>query len=140
MVTGSTVIPTIRYRDALAMIDWLCSTFGFDRFAIHEDGKGGVAHAQLALNGGMIMLGSARDDEFGSVQKPTSPGESVTQSAYVVVEDPDAIYQKAKDAKAEIVLEIADQDYGGRLFSCRDPEGQLWNIGSYNPWNSRNGT
>ena len=34
-----------------------------------------------------------------------------------------------------------DEDYGGRVFSCRDPEGHLWNIGSYDPcspveWNT----
>ena len=22
------------------------------------------------------------------------------------------------------------------MFSCRDPEGYLWNIGSYDPWNA----
>jgi uncharacterized glyoxalase superfamily protein PhnB len=32
------------------------------------------------------------------------------------------------------VASIADQDYGGRLYSCRDPEGHLWSFGSYDPW------
>lgn len=27
-----------------------------------------------------------------------------------------------------------DEDYGGRGYSCRDPEVNLWNFGSYNPW------
>lgn len=31
-------------------------------------------------------------------------------------------------------MEPEDQDYGGRLYSCRDPEGNLWNFGSYDPW------
>jgi uncharacterized glyoxalase superfamily protein PhnB len=30
--------------------------------------------------------------------------------------------------------DIKDQDYGERGFSCRDPEGHLWNIGTYDPW------
>ena len=34
----------------------------------------------------------------------------------------------------EIVMAPEDQDYGGRLYSCRDPEGNLWNFGSYDPW------
>ena len=57
-----------------------------------------------------------------------------TQSAYVIVEDADAHYARAKAAGAEIVVEIEDQDYGGRLYSCRDPEGHLWNFGTYDPW------
>jgi uncharacterized glyoxalase superfamily protein PhnB len=44
------------------------------------------------------------------------------------------LYARAKAAGAEIVMEIEDQDYGGRLYSCRDPEGHLWNFGTYDPW------
>ena len=39
-------------------------------------------------------------------------------------------------AGAEIVIEIRDEDYGGRHYSCRDPEGHVWNFGSYDPWAS----
>lgn len=135
-MTGSTIIPCLRYKNAKRMIDWLCETFGFQQQAVHEDGKGGIAHAQLTLGSGMIMLGSARDgdDEFGHVQ--STPGQlgGTTQSPYVVVADADAIYRRAKAAGAEIVIEIKDEDYGGRDFSCRDPEGHLWNIGTYDPW------
>ena len=36
-------------------------------------------------------------------------------------------------AGAQIVDEIHDADYGGRGFSCRDNEGHLWHVGSYDP-------
>jgi hypothetical protein len=65
---SSTVVPTLRYRDAHRMIGWLCEVFGFARHAVYDDGQGGIAHAQLTLGSGMIMLGSARDDEFGRLQ------------------------------------------------------------------------
>ncbi len=128
------VIPTLRYREARRMIDWLCDAFGFERHLVVEDDGGGIVHAQLVIGNGMIMLGQARDGEFDSYQKP--PGElgGTTQSPYIVVPDADAIYRRAKSAGAKIVVEIADQDYGGRLFSCRDPEGHLWNFGTYDPW------
>jgi uncharacterized glyoxalase superfamily protein PhnB len=105
------------------MIDWLCGTFGFQRHAVHDDGKGGIAHAQLTLGSGMIMLGSTRDghDEFGQLQSMPAQLGGTTQSPYVVVADADAIYGQAKTAGAEIVTEIKDEDYGGRGFSCRDP-------------------
>ncbi|MGH6839925.1 MAG: VOC family protein [Methylocella sp.] len=135
-MAGSTIIPCLRYKDAKRMIDWLCGAFGFQPQAVHEDGKGGIAHAQLTLGSGMIMLGSARDghDEFGQVQSTPAQLGGTTQSPYVVVADADAIYRDAKAAGAEIVIEIKDEDYGGRDFSCRDPEGHLWNIGTYDPW------
>jgi uncharacterized glyoxalase superfamily protein PhnB len=48
----------------------------------------------------------------------------------------DALYRRAKAAGAKIVLDIKDEDYGGRGFSCRDLEGHLWNFGTYDPWES----
>lgn len=129
--TTATIIPTLRCADAPAAIDWLCRAFGFQRHLVVTDDSGRIAHAQLVFGNGMIMLGSARDDAFGALQ---GPGGTVTQSPYTVVADADVHYRGAVAAGAEIVLEPEDQDYGGRLYSCRDPEGNLWNFGSYDPW------
>ncbi|WP_348770347.1 VOC family protein [Pseudomonas aeruginosa] len=57
-----------------------------------------------------------------------------TQSLYLVVADPDALFRSAQAAGAEIVIDIKDEDYGGRGFTCRDPEGHVWSFGSYDPW------
>ena len=130
----ATVIPTLRYRDAPRMFDWLCSAFGFARHAVYEDGQGGIAHAQLTLGHGMIMLGSARDDAFGRLQAAPAALGGTTQSPYLVVPDADAVHATATAAGAEIVLPLKDEDYGGRGFSCCDPEGHLWNVGTYDPW------
>jgi uncharacterized glyoxalase superfamily protein PhnB len=46
----------------------------------------------------------------------------------------DALYTRAKTAGAEIVRELGPTDYGSREFACRDPEGHLWNFGTYDPW------
>jgi uncharacterized glyoxalase superfamily protein PhnB len=136
---NATIIPCLRYRDATRMIDWLCSTFGFERHAVYEDGKGGIAHAELTLGPGMIMLGSARegDDPFGRLQSTPAVLGGTTQSPYLVVADADAVYGRAKKNGAEIVIDIKDESYGGRGFSCRDPEGHLWNIGTYDPWRAK---
>jgi len=131
--TISTVIPTMRYRDARAAIDWLCIAFGFTPSLIVEDGDGGIAHAQLRYGNGMIMLGSARDDEFGRLQRPPTT-DAVTQSPYIIVAGVDDHYAHAVASGANITIDIKDEDYGGRGYSCRDPEGHLWNFGSYDPW------
>ena len=131
---ASTIIPTLRYADATAMLGWLCDAFGFTRHLVVEDGAGGIAHAQLTLGSGMVMLGSNRDTEFGRLQSIPATLGGTTQSPYVIVADVDAVCARARAAGAEIVMEPRDEDYGGRGFSCRDPEGHLWNFGSYDPW------
>ena len=76
------IVPTLRYRNAPRMLEWLVEAFGFKRHAVHEDGKGGIAHAQLTLGAGMIMLSSARDDEFGKFQKtPAALGGTTRASS-----------------------------------------------------------
>ena len=133
--TTATVVPTLRYRDAHAAIDWLERAFGFHRHFVVEDGDGGVAHAQLTFGHGMIMLSSARDDEFGKMQRPPESTDApVSQSPYVIVTDVDAHHARALAAGAVIVMAPEDKDYGGRGYGCRDPEGNLWSFGSYDPW------
>lgn len=86
----------------------------------------------------MIMLGSAdNSSEWGrQIVQPREAGLRETQSPCVVVADADAHYAQATAAGAIIVMDIADQAYGGRGYSCRDPEGHLWWFGSYDPWNA----
>ena len=127
------IIPGMRYRDAYAAIDWLCEVLGFERRLVVPDGEGGVAHAELTLGSGMIMLGSGSGNANDFVVPP-SPDGALTQNAYIIVPEIEAAYERAKSAGANIVSELEEQHYGGSLFSVRDPEGQLWHLGSYDPW------
>jgi len=68
------------------------------------------------------------------VTTPDRTGGIGTQSAYVIVENADAHYARALAAGARIVIDVKDEGYGGRGYSCRDPEGHLWNFGTYDPW------
>jgi uncharacterized glyoxalase superfamily protein PhnB len=65
---------------------------------------------------------------------PSEIGGRETRSVSLVVNDCDAIYARAKAAGAEIIFDLEEKEYGGKAFACRDPEGYLWNIGTYNPW------
>lgn len=132
---GSPLIPSIRYNDAPKAVQWLCGAFGFVEHFVAPDGEGGIAHAQLVLGDSMLMLGSAREDDFGQLQKPLEdPEGTVSQSLYVVVGNVDAHYENALSHGAIIVKEPEDQGYGGRLYTCRDPEGNLWSFVSYDLW------
>ena len=127
------IMPAMRYKDAFAAIEWLCEVLGFERRLVVPDGSRGVAHAELTLGNGMIMLGSDREDNHFPVVSPAR-SETLTQGAYVVVDDIEALYERVLDAGADIVMELEEQNYGGSLFIVRDPEGQLWSLGSYDPW------
>ena len=134
-MSGSTVIPGHRYRNAPAAIEWLCTVFGFERQAVYESEEGVVHHAQLTLGSGMIMLGSARDDKHSaSFRLPDEIGGVETRSVYLVVPDADAAYARAVAAGANIISPPQDKPYGGRDFGVRDPEGHTWWAGTYDPW------
>ena len=128
---GPAIVPCLSYRDAPAAIAWLKEAFGFTENMVVPGPDGTIAHAQLALGNGMVMVGSERDDEL-QMRIPCDLG-GVTQSIYVVVEDADAHYARAVAAGAEIVRELEDTPYGSRDYSARDPEGHLWNFGTYQP-------
>ena len=132
---GSLIIPTMRYKDAPGAIEWLCKAFGFEKHLVVPGENETIAHAQLRFGNAMIMLGSQIDNEYGKfIRTPEDLNGINTQAAYIVVEEVDEHYQRAIEAGAEIVMDIKDEDYGGRGYSCRDPEGYIWNFGSYNPW------
>ncbi|MDR3386257.1 MAG: VOC family protein [Rudaea sp.] len=135
--TVATIIPSLRYRDALAAIDWLCNAFGFRKHAVHADGNT-VHHAQLTFGNGMIMLGSVDNDSpWGKrMVQPGEIGGRETQCACVIVADADAHYAQARAAGAVIIDALETKDYGGRGYSCRDPEGHMWWFGTYDPWQS----
>ena len=132
-VYGGRIIPALRYRNGAAAIDWLCAAFGFERKMVVPADGGRVAHAELTLGNGMIMLGDV-ETEYGRLVAAPEKGRPVTQGIYVVVDDADAHYARAKAAGAEIVIDVKTQDYGGRDYTARDLEGHVWTFGSYDPW------
>ena len=133
--SGGRIIPALRYRNAAAAIDWLCTAFGFQRKMVVPGDGGRIAHAELTLGNGMIMLGDV-ETEYGRLVAAPEKGQPVTQGIYVVVDDADAHCARAKAAGAEIVIDIKTEDYGGRDYTCRDLEGHVWTFGTYDPWAS----
>jgi uncharacterized glyoxalase superfamily protein PhnB len=131
--SGGRIVPALRYRNAKVAIDWLCKAFGFEKKMVVPGEGGSIAHAELTLGNGMIMLGDA-ETEYGHLVAAPLKGQSVTQGLYVVVADVDGHYARAKAGGAEIVLELKTQDYGGRDYTCRDLESHVWTFGTYDPW------
>ncbi|GGR73565.1 putative glyoxalase superfamily protein PhnB [Nocardioides luteus] len=115
---------SMAFEDAEKMMAWL-SAVGFVEHATYRE-DGIVVHAEwLWPGGGGLMFGQVR--EGGGI---TTTGGS---SAYLVHDDPDALFDKAVAAGATVERPMVDQDYGGRGGTVRDPEGNSWSFGSYQP-------
>jgi uncharacterized glyoxalase superfamily protein PhnB len=125
----SSVIPFIYYEDPAAAIEWLKEAFGFSEHAVHRAEDGTIAHAELRLGTGIIMPGAPA--ELGMTSAKRLGGAN--QGNYVVVEDPDAHFERARAAGAEIVEQPTDRDYGSREYTARDPDGNVWTFGTYDP-------
>ncbi len=129
-------IPTLAYKDADAAIDFLTKALGFGVENVYHNEKGEVMHAELSLGKAFVMLGTADNtSDFGKMTRtPEEVGGFNTQSPYFIIEAIDAHYENAVAQGAKIVMPIKDEDYGGRNYSCKDPEGYIWNFGSYSPF------
>jgi uncharacterized glyoxalase superfamily protein PhnB len=132
-------MPTLRYRDAHAAIDWLCNVLGFARHAVYPGPDNTIGHAELTLNGGMIMLGSEKEDDYGKgFKSPGELGNVETRSSYIVVKDAEAVWHRAEGAGAQVVRPFQATSYGSHEFSVKDPEGHSWSVGTYDPWATHN--
>ena len=139
--TTATMISAMRYDDPAAAVDWLCRVFGFKPHAVYKDDAGNVVHAELSFGNGMIMLGPNIDSPFGRyMTMPKDAGGRCTQTVYVIVDDVDAHHAHASAAGADVVMPLRDESYGGREYSCRDPEGHVWTFGNYDPWTHASNT
>ncbi|TDW23273.1 VOC family protein [Kribbella kalugense] len=124
------VWPGLHYRDGQAALKFLTEGLGFTVIASYAGvTDGSIAHAELAWpTGGGIMMGSAdakaEPDEFTALAERT-------QSVYLVHDDPDSLIGRAIGAGAVVVRGLEDTDYGSRGFTVRDPEGNLWSVGTY---------
>jgi uncharacterized glyoxalase superfamily protein PhnB len=127
-MTHPTVFPSLHYADAARAIEWLEHAFGAERHSVYAEGSD-VHHAELRFGNGIVMIGSARNGATAG-----SGG-----GIYVAIDDPDARFERAKTAGAEVIREVADTDYGSREFGVRDLEGNAWHFGTYQPFEHGDG-
>ena len=121
-----TVFPTLSYDDARAAIDFLVEAFGAERHAVYTGDDGNIQHAEVRFGNGLVMFGSAKDES------PATRGRA--GGIYVTVADADAHCAQARAAGAEITRDLFDTDYGSREYAAKDPEGNSWYFGTYQPF------
>jgi uncharacterized glyoxalase superfamily protein PhnB len=126
------MFPFLRYEDAPGAIDWLVHAFGFEKHMVVPGDNGSMAHAQLKLGPGYVMIGTG-SDQSGEIGKAVDDFRHIKQGIYVNIQDIDAHYQRARAAGADITREIENTEYGSREYSCRDVGGYYWSFGTYRP-------
>jgi uncharacterized glyoxalase superfamily protein PhnB len=126
-LTINGAVPIVPYSNPRAAIDWLEKTFGaVATLVVPPEPDEPLKHAEVKVGTGLVMV-----DDADRTDSPFAlPGPVVV---YVVVDDPDALYDRAAAAGAEIIMDLTDQDYGSREFAARDPHGNVWSFGTYRP-------
>jgi uncharacterized glyoxalase superfamily protein PhnB len=124
--------PTLRARDARALIDFYVRGFGFAEVVAYTDDAGTVVHAELAWPpGGGLMMGQDRPATPADGHWSLPPGSF---GGYVVARDAahvDEIFARAVAAGATAVNAPYDTDYGSHDCTVLDPEGNRWQFGTY---------
>jgi uncharacterized glyoxalase superfamily protein PhnB len=122
--------PTLRARDARALIDFFVAAFGFSETVVYTDDAGLVMHAEIAWPlGGGLMMGQERETNDNRWRLPAG-----TFGAYVVTRDAahtDEVFARASAAGATVIAEPYDTDYGSHDCTLLDIEGNHWQFGTY---------
>ena len=123
----NTVTPYLVVDGAAAAIDFYVAAFGAVEHhrLVGDDGR--VGHAELILGNSRIMMA----DEYPEVNaiSPTTRGGTST-SFTVEVPDVDAVFARAVELGATELRPVADQFYGHRQGTLRDPWGHQWSVSS----------
>ena len=123
-----TIFPIIRFADSDAGLTWLKDSLGFEEQGVFRGDDGSIQHGQLRLGDAWVMIGTESDE--GTERFGNHAGTAFT---YLAVDDAAAAFERAKAAGADLTSELESRDYGGREFSLRDPEGNTWSVGEYDP-------
>src|SRR5262245_11022736 len=120
---------SLSYENAAQAIDWLCRAFGFEVQLKVEAEGGKIAHSELVLGGGLVMVGDT--DKEGDWRRSPKRAGGCTQSLCVYIDDVDPHCERARKAGATIASEPKTTDYGDgywvdRGYEAIDLEGHHW--------------
>ncbi|MEH3053404.1 MAG: VOC family protein [Patulibacter minatonensis] len=122
----SMLVPTLRLSEP-GLVDWLAGVLGLEVTERTPTDDGGLAHAQLWLGDAQLLMASTT----GMVELPTG-----VASLYLAFDDESEVrrrFARAEAAGATVVMAPTAMDYGGINATFRDPDGNLWSLGTYLP-------
>jgi PhnB protein len=123
-----TVTPYLAVDDAADAIEYYKKAFGAKERVRMDTPDGRIGHAELEIGDSLVMLA----DPFPqSTTIPPSQLGGTSAGVFLYVEDVDAVVKQAVDAGATITMEVADQFWGDRFGSVKDPFGHSWSIATH---------
>jgi uncharacterized glyoxalase superfamily protein PhnB len=133
-MNGPTVITSVIYNDAPAGLQWLTAVLGLKQKSLYKSPDGQVAFAELVWRTGIVFVSGRPPEE--------NPWSRVgVASIALVATDAQSVrvhYERVRTAGADIVrpLHVARTPAfpeGSTQFDVRDPEGNLWTVGTFQP-------
>jgi PhnB protein len=122
------VTPYLVFEDAAAAINFYKTAFGAEERMRMEAPGGKIGHAEIEIGDSLVMLSDAFPQ---STTRPPSELGGTSAGVFLYVEDVDAVTQRAVDAGATVTMEVADQFWGDRFGSIKDPFGHVWSIATH---------
>jgi len=123
-----TLTPYMTVRNARAAIDFYKKAFGAEKVLQLDMADGTIAHAEIRIGDSVVML-SEENEAWGTKSPLSLGGSPMFLMAYVA--DVDAAFRRAMDAGATEVRPVADQFYGDRSGTLKDPYGHQWTLSTH---------
>ena len=122
------VTPYMTVRDCAAAIAFYGKAFGAEKTMQLDMPDGTIAHAEIRIGDSMVMM--AEENEVWGNKSPLSLGGS-PMFLMIYVPDVDAAFARALAAGASEVRPVADQFYGDRAGTLKDPYGHQWTLSTH---------
>ncbi|MGD0269849.1 MAG: VOC family protein [Candidatus Sulfotelmatobacter sp.] len=116
--------PRLTFKDAAKAIEFYTQAFGAKELMRFDVG-GQIPHAEILIGNSTIML--TEEWPEGNRFSPETLGNSPVMMS-LDVPDVDKFFAHAVGAGAQIAIPIANQFYGRREGTLRDPFGYLWSV------------
>lgn len=123
-----TVTPYLSIKGAKEAIEFYKQAFGAVEIFRLPTPTGEIGHAEISVGDSRIMMSEPCDES--PIPSPEALGGS-TIGIHLYVDDVDALFAQAVEAGATPLKAVADQFYGDRLGTLRDPFGHVWFIGTH---------
>lgn len=122
------VTPYLVLRGGARALDFYKAAFGATEVMRMPGEEDKVMHAEIKIGDSHVMLAD-EFPEMGFAGPETHGGTSVSLMLYV--EDCDAVFAQALAAGATELRPMADQPYGDRSGTLKDPFGHVWTVGTH---------
>jgi uncharacterized glyoxalase superfamily protein PhnB len=122
-----TITPQIVVKGVASAIDWYTKALGAHEL-LRNTGPDvtSIMHSELLLGDSRFFV----VDEFpGSMVSPASLGGTPV-TLHLYVRDVDALFNRAVEAGATVLMPVADQFWGDRYGMLLDPFGHRWSMAS----------